>query len=232
MKATAATMLAGASAQSGGEGAFTSSGANRLSAKPSQARNGVRTVRARNGKRTALDRAAWIAEARAVLVAGGIAAVKVGKLATKLGVTRESFYHHFKSLHELHDELLSDWDHGNAAAYQALLDPGHDGEQEFRAMERMWLDEARYSPAWDLAIRDWARVSKKAARVVARVDERRVEMIKQMYLDMGYEEVEALVRARIYYFHQVGYYTIKPGESRAERLKLFPVYVRVLMGRP
>lgn len=232
MKAAAATMLGEAGTESVGEHAFTN-GAADLPAKTARKRNrDLRAPRARNGKRAGLDRAAWIVEARAVLVAGGIAAVKIGKLAARLGVTRESFYHHFKSLQELNDELLSDWDRGNAAAYGALLDPRHDGEQEFRAMERMWLDEERYSPAWDSAIRDWARVSKKASRVVARVDERRVEMIKQMFLDMGYEETESLVRARIYYFHQVGYYTIRPGESRDERLRLFPVYVRVLMGRP
>lgn len=56
-------------------------------------------------------------------------------------------------------------------------------------------------------------------------------MIHKMFLDLGYEPTVALVRARVLYFHQVGYYTIKPGESRSERLRLFPVYVRVLMGR-
>lgn len=202
-----------------------------MSKKTSQIKNDVGDSELTRGrKRAPLDRAAWITEARAELVIGGIAAVKIGKLAATLGVTRESFYHHFKHLQELHDELLTDWDLGNAAAYGALLDPRHDGEQEFRAIERMWLDEARYSPAWDSAIRDWGRVSEKAAGVVARADEHRIETIKQMFIDVGYEEIEALVRARITYFHQVGYYTTKPRESREERLKLFPVYVRVLMG--
>jgi len=177
-----------------------------------------------------LDRRAWIAEARAALVAGGIAAVKVGKLAEKFAVTRESFYHHFKDLQELHDELLKDWDVGNATVYGELLDSGHDSKREFEAMERMWLDEAIYSPAWDAAIRDWARTSQKTARVLKRVDDRRVAIIKQMYVDAGYQDAESLVRARIYYFHQVGYYTVKPDESREERLRLFPIYARILKG--
>jgi AcrR family transcriptional regulator len=182
------------------------------------------------GGRTVLDRRAWIAEARAALVAGGIAAVKVGNLAPKLAVTRESFYHHFESLQELHDELLKDWDTGNEAVYGALLDSGHDSQREFEAMERMWLDEASYSPAWDAAIRDWARTSPRTARVLRRVDDRRVAIIKRMYMDAGYQEAESLVRARIYYFHQVGYYTVKPDESREERLRLFPIYARILKG--
>lgn len=195
------------------------------------ARRAAKTAVSSNGARVALDRAAWIAKARAVLIEGGIGAIKVGKLAGMLAVTRESFYHHFSSLEELHDELLADWETGNVTAYQALLDAQRDGEREFRAMEKMWKEEGPYSPAWDAVIRDWARVSKKAERVVRHVDERRVGVIRQMYLDMGYEPVEALVRARIYYFHQVGYYTIKPGESRQERLALIPVYQRILLGR-
>jgi AcrR family transcriptional regulator len=202
-----------------------------MPAKTSRKPSAKRSASEQNGKRAVLDRAAWLAKARDVLIEGGIGSVKVGKLAGMLSVTRESFYHHFKSLEELHDELLAEWEHGNEAAYKALLDVQRDGEQEFRAMEKMWLAEARYSPAWDSAIRDWARISKKADQVVRHVDERRVEMIRRMYLDMGFEETEALVRARIYYFHQVGYYTIKPGESREERMRLFPVYIRVLMGR-
>lgn len=201
--------------------------------KPALSRNDIRpAARARVRKRAALDRAAWIAEARAALVAGGIAAVKVGRLARKLAVTRESFYWHFKNLQALHEELLTDWERGNAAAYDALLTPGHEGAREILANVHMWLEEEPYSPAWDSAIRDWARVSRKAARVVRRVDELRVERIKQMFLDLGYDELESLVRARITYFHQVGYYTIRPGESRRERLRLAPLYVRLLTGLP
>lgn len=187
-------------------------------------------ARTNGGRRVALDRADWIAEARIALVAGGIGAVKVGKLAAKLAVTRESFYHHFKDLQELQDELLTDWDAGNAKVYEGLLDTRHDSSLEFAAMETMWLDEAIYSPAWDAAIRDWARTSPKAGRVLKRVDDRRVAIIKQMFAHAGYPDAESLVRARIYYFHQVGYYTVKPDESHEERLKLFPIYARILKG--
>lgn len=156
----------------------------------------------------------------------------MGKLAGKLAVTRESFYWHFKGLQELYDELLADWERGNAAAYDALLSPGHEGAPEILANVHMWIDEEPYSPAWDSAIRDWARVHRKAARVVKRVDELRVQKIKQMFLHMGYAELESLVRARIMYYHQVGYYTVGPQESRQQRLRLAPLYVRLLTGLP
>jgi AcrR family transcriptional regulator len=181
-------------------------------------------------RRTTLDRQAWIGEARDALVAGGIAAVKVGQLASKLAVTRESFYHHFEDLSELHDELLKDWDSGNASVYEGLIVSSHNSALEFELVEKMWLAEGTYSPAWDAAIRDWARTSRKAAAILKRVDEQRLTVIERIFSHAGYAPAESLVRARIYYFHQVGYYTVKPDESRAERLALFPIYARILKG--
>jgi len=88
-----------------------------------------------------------------------------------------------------------------------------------------------YSPAWDAAVRDWARVSGKVANAVRRTDDARIEILKQVFLDMGCKDEEAFVRARICYFHQVGYYALGVRESREERLRLMPLYTRVLTGR-
>ena len=42
--------------------------------------------------------------------------------------------------------------------------------------------------------------------------------------------VEAMVRARVVYFHQVGYYALGIDESRAERRRLISTYDRILTG--
>ena len=191
-----------------------------------------KSVQSLSAKRVVLDRAAWIVEAREALIKGGIASVKIGKLATRLEVTRESFYWHFKNLQELHDELLRDWEATTTSAHAALLDPQHDGAKEFLSMVHFHLDKQRFNPAWNSAVRDWARVVRPVELAVRRVDEQLVEMIKQMFLDMGYDEVESLIRARITHFHQIGYYNVNPGESEQERMRLLPVYVRLLTGLP
>jgi hypothetical protein len=127
---------------------------------------------------------------------------------------------------------LRDWEQGNSAAYHSLIDPDRrDGLREFHAMVQLWVEEGQFSPRWDSSVRDWARTSKKVARAVARVDKLRITIIRDMFLHMGYEEVEALVRARITYFHQIGYYTIAPRERPAERRKLVPIYERLLTGK-
>ncbi|HEY6482977.1 MAG TPA: helix-turn-helix domain-containing protein [Steroidobacteraceae bacterium] len=179
-----------------------------------------------------LGRDAWLAAARDSLIREGIAAVKIGRIARRLKVTRGGFYWFFASRQQLLDELLELWQRENTAALKAILQSSAaNGMAEFRALGDVWIGERTYSPAWDAAVRDWARVSAKVARVVRRTDEERIRLMKRIFLDLGYADEEAFVRARICYFHQVGYYALGVRESRQERLRLLPLYTRVLTGR-
>ncbi len=185
-----------------------------------------------NGRRQALDRAAWIAAGRNALVAGGIAAVKIGQLAAELGVTREAFYWHFKSLDELHRELRADWEADNTTRFEAsLTDPRRDPLRDLRSVSTLFLGEETFRTGWDTAMRDWARVSQETAQLVARIDHERTLMLHKVFRELGYEDVEAFARARIYYLFQVGFYTTRIEDSRARRQKLIPEYLRILIGR-
>lgn len=48
----------------------------------------------------------------------------------------------------------------------------------------------------------------------------------------GAEDRECLVRARVMYFHQVGYYALALRESLAERIDLAPYCFEVVAGEP
>jgi AcrR family transcriptional regulator len=188
--------------------------------------------RSSSGRKTPLGREAWLKVAREALIRGGIRAVEIGKLARRLKVTRGGFYWFFDSRQELLSELLADWERTNTQAFkETLQDSGHNGMAEFQAVVDMWVNERGYSPAWDAAVRDWARVSSKVAAAVRRADDQRIAILKQIFLDMGNPDDEAFVRARITYFHQVGYYTLGVREERAQRLRLLPLYIRFLTGR-
>ncbi len=100
-----------------------------------------------------------------------------------------------------------------------------------RALVHVWLDEVGYSPAWDAAVRDWARTSRPVATLVHQVDEQRVRLLQRLFRRFGYAAPEAFIRARITYFHQVGYYALHIAESRARRRRLLPLYLKVLTGR-
>jgi hypothetical protein len=67
---------------------------------------------------------------------------------------------------------------------------------------------------------------------VRRVDGRRIGVLHKIFIDLGFGDPEALVRARVAYFHQVGYYALAITQDRESRLALVPIYVQVLTGLP
>jgi AcrR family transcriptional regulator len=198
----------------------------------SRKRVSAQTARKRRARRELLGREAWIEAARDALLEEGVAGMEINKLAKRLGVTRGGFYWFFKSSAQLREELLAYWERTSTAQFEGLLRAdGANGMDEFRAFSRLWIDEKDYDPAWDAAIRDWARTSPKVSRVVRRVDDRRIDVLHRVFLDLGYADPEAFIRARVTYYHQVGYYALGVRESHQERMRLMPYYVRVLSGR-
>jgi AcrR family transcriptional regulator len=191
----------------------------------------ARPKNVRAGKKL-VGREGWLKVGREALIREGIGGVEIKKLARTLKVTRGGFYWFFPSRKRLLDELLKDWEKTNSAAFEAVLrDVGRNGTAEFMAIADVWLKEKNYSPAWDASVRDWARTSTKVADTVRRVDDQRIAILKQVFLDMNYSDTEAFVRARIAYFHQVGYYTLGVKEPNEQRLRLLPHYVRILTGK-
>jgi AcrR family transcriptional regulator len=172
----------------------------------------------------------WIKVARETLVKEGIAGIKIDRLARKSDVTRGGFYYRFSNLQGLLDALLEDWRATNCQPIlDALYGPGTPAER-YQALIRLWLEEQDYDPDYDTAVRAWSRVSPKVADAVHEVDDSRIEALRKLFVEAGYDEDEAFVRARISYFHQVGYYAMGVKESDKRRAELSELYYRVLTG--
>jgi|SRR5579862_1217005 len=180
---------------------------------------------------TRLGRADWISAAKLALVKGGIHAVKVDKIARYLGITRGSFYWHFKSRAELLTALLELWREQNTAPFRAIAaarsEPAFD---RFMKLQGLWLYERDFEPAFDRAIRDWAGGTPSVAAALARIDAERMRILEEIFLDLGYSATEAMIRARVTYYHQVGYYTLAVRESRETRRQFLPLYTKILTG--
>jgi AcrR family transcriptional regulator len=179
-----------------------------------------------------LDRESWLAAARLALIESGHSAVKVDRLATALNVTRGSFYWHFKNRKDLLDALVAHWEATNSVALFAALMRDDTPMGRLQALAREWVEETDYSPAYDSAMRDWGRTSTEVKRAVSRVDDARIAALAKLFGDAGYPQDEAIIRARITYYHQVGYYAMGVRESRKTRERQLDLYLEVLMGHP
>jgi AcrR family transcriptional regulator len=179
--------------------------------------------------REPLGRDAWLEAARNALIEEGTAGVEVNKLAKRLNVTRGGFYWFFESREQLLDALLDLWVQTSIVIFERVTSaPQKNGAQKFQALVDLWIDEKEYDPKWDGAVRDWARTSSKVLDAVHAVDDRRIGFIEQVFRDLGYAGKEAHVRARVTYYHQVGYYALGVREPRKKRLELLPYYTKIL----
>lgn len=173
----------------------------------------------------------WILTARKTLVEEGIQGVKVDRLAQRLGVTRGGFYKHFVDRDALLEALLHEWEASNVFALD--LPPLKTRADAQRALERLadrLIEEDGFDPRFDMAVRDWARHDKRAAWAVERVDQRRLMLLGRLFRGFGCDDEEAAVRARVFYYHQIGYYAMGVSESAAERKRMRPLYTRILVG--
>jgi AcrR family transcriptional regulator len=173
----------------------------------------------------------WIAVGRQALIEEGIEAVKVDRLAQRIGVSRGGFYHHFADRADLLSRLLTLW-HDTIL----FVPPGLAARTPADAVAAIdelvdhLIREDAYDPHFDLAVREWARSDPSVAAAVAGVDAERIAAIYKIFLAMGCSKQEADVRARVFYFHQIGYYAIGIAEPKSGRRERAKIYVDILCG--
>lgn len=173
----------------------------------------------------------WVATARDVLVEEGIDAVKVDRLAQRLGVTRGGFYHHFADRADLLARLLALWK-GTSRFLPDAPVPQNPAEALafIDALVAHLIAERDYHPRFDMAVRAWAHADAAVARAVDRMDAQRIASLEQVFGSLGCDVDEAATRARVLYFHQIGYYAIGVKASAAQRQRRAGTYIRILCG--
>ena len=134
---------------------------------------------------------------------GGVAAVRVERLAGDVGVTKGSFYHHFRDRGALLDALLEYWSREMTDAEFERLQSLRGGlAARLHALAEDVLEKGmgRYDPA----IRAWGRTDRKVAAAVAQVDRRRVRALTVFFEEGGFAAAEARTRARLFYTFLLG----------------------------
>jgi AcrR family transcriptional regulator len=149
-----------------------------------------------------LDASAWIEAAFDALAEGGIDAVRVDPLAKRLGVTRGSFYWHFKDRDALHTAILKEW--RKRASYQvATRIENRTSAPDERLKQTLALPHsgprAKRAAAIELAIRLWSRRDGEAAKAVRHIDQVRLTYYAKLYLEIGLAPAQARRRAFLFY---------------------------------
>ena len=148
-------------------------------------------------------KAQWLSAGLEALRKGGVGAVRVERLAAGVGVTKGSFYHHFRDRDALLEALLEYWSREMTDAEFERIQTLRGGlATRLVALAEDVLEKGmgRYDPA----IRAWARQDRKVAAVVAQVDRRRVKALGGFFEEGGFSPAEARTRARTFYTFLLG----------------------------
>jgi AcrR family transcriptional regulator len=143
---------------------------------------------------TLTPRDRWIGEGLSALADGGPDAVRVESLARSLGVTKGGFYGQFGGRRELLDEMLDAWER---RMVDEVIERVEEEGEDPRARLRRLFAIATSGPGLlkaELAIRDWARRDPAVARRVKRVDNRRMDYMRSLFLPICGNEEEAEAR--------------------------------------
>lgn len=156
--------------------------------------------------RTQLDRSEWIEAAIDVLSDRGMEGLRVELLAKSLGVTKGSFYWHFKDRQDLFSAVLQIWKEGRIRDIdkQTNAAPGKEREQLAHVIEVYSANRNRKGITIELAVRDWARRDAQAAAVVEEVDTYRLECTRKLFVTSGLSDAEAKSRSLLLYAYVFG----------------------------
>ncbi|MFT3727893.1 MAG: TetR/AcrR family transcriptional regulator [Terricaulis sp.] len=149
-----------------------------------------------------LDADAWADGALAALAIGGIETVRVAVLAEGLGVTKGSFYWHFKDRDALLAKMLERWRRRATLGLIERLDAaGANAEDRLRRLLRLPIKgkKSAFGAQVELAIRLWARSDERAQAALAEVDEIRLRYITKLLTEIGAPVLEARARAVLAY---------------------------------
>jgi AcrR family transcriptional regulator len=163
--------------------------------------------------RTVLDRDAWIKGAIAILAEHGAERLRVEVLAKRLGVTKGSFYWHFKDRRDLQDAVLDFWKAGRIRDIrkQTQSEPGGEVAALLHTIEVYSSARSRKGIAIEAAMRDWARRDPPAAAVVEAVDAERLACASRLFRACGLPEAEAQARSVMLYAYVFGVSLMRTG---------------------
>lgn len=126
-------------------------------------------------------RESWIEEGLRTLADGGPDAVRVERLAQALGVSKGGFYWHFENRGALLGEMLDAWERLVIdEVIERIERGGGDARTKLQRLSAL-AGSGRDLVRVELAIRDWARRDSTVARRLRRLDNRRMEFLRQLF---------------------------------------------------
>lgn len=181
-------------------------------------------------RKARVSRTEWLEAALEVLKDNGIEAVRVERLAARLGVAKSGFYYHFRDRNDLYQKMLDHWLALDASPLlKERLFKSATPEERLKITAEV-VDDAQLSQ-FDAAIRQWARKDLKVRRIWRREMNKRLDHLRGIFALLGFEGDDLEMRVRTFVGYHVSEREIFGDLSKKERDALRDMRIRLLTRR-
>ena len=166
-----------------------------------------------------LSREQWLSNALEILSKEGNAKLRIETVTKALGVTKGSFYWHFKDRADFVRRIADYWARYSTEQVIEVINKsqGTASERLFDIMNFLYRkDHGKY----DVSMRAWAAQEPEVARIVKKVDARRFSFVRALFIELGFKGQELEMRTRTFVvFHSLELGSFARG-TKKERLQL------------
>lgn len=166
----------------------------------------------------------WLREGLRILAEQGAPALTIDRLASALGLTKGSFYHHFQGLPgykaallDFVEEVMAD----RVSAATAVAATPLDG------MTRLFDSTVVEASPFEVALRAWALQDEEVRAVQERVDDHRFATVHSFCRQVVGDEERALVMSRLAQALMIGGSQLQPPLTPAARRQLIIEFLRL-----
>ncbi|MFP3968287.1 TetR/AcrR family transcriptional regulator [Actinomadura fulvescens] len=174
----------------------------------------------------------WLDAGLAILAERGAPALTIERLTERLGLTKGSFYHHFKGMGGYRTALLAHFEAESTTRFIELAeaDPHAPALARLERLLDLVVDKDEHGPELEVAVRAWAQQDAEARDLQERVDRTRIGYLRDRWQELTGDPDEADRVANLFYMITIGAEHVIPPLAGADLRRLFEHALRLATG--
>lgn len=164
----------------------------------------------------------WFWACSRILVKDGAKKLTIDALCQDLGMTKGSFYHHFKGMDDFVEAFLVFFEQEGTLQIIETVEQEPTPQAKLRKLIEL---STAYPPELERGTRAWAHQDARVRAVFERVDQQRIDYVTQLWRPLVADEAVARVRAQMMYAILIGGEHILPPYNRDESRAVFAAYL-------
>lgn len=166
---------------------------------------------------------AWLDQGLQLLAEQGASALRIDRLAARMGLSKGSFYHHFAGITGYKLDLLDHYERRYTTRYIDTIarEAPPTATARLQRLETLVVEDRTAAPGLDIAIRAWATQDDDAFATVKRIDRTRLAYLNGLFEEIVGPGEEAKLLSQHRYLLILGARQIIPPLGRADLRRLY-----------